>query len=396
MPIEQVSKYFKVLNTFRFLLLRYVHEHPNTTVQGVMDAFNKKQSVVSVNLVMLKKAGLLTRESEGTKANYKISEQFKSAIAKFNEYINSSNNFQSNCNNVISSEENNFDNNMNVSELNNFDLGFAYLHGKSIASNYKKSLEHFEKSLLEGNQESLYFIGIIHEQGKGVPQNIPLAIEYFEKAAACGNLKALCHLGSMYFNGLGVSQDYTKAFTLFKSAAISGHVDAQKQIGTMYYHGLGITKNWIMSYAFFDISNAQKYKNIIESQLTTSQIQQAKIISSRLKDNNFKDFEDNNLLISNETKCTLEQLNTKHEFIKASICGDLPKITKIINEGYNINTIDDLGRTALIYATAYGHLSIINLLLKFGADKNIADNEGKKAIDYATEKGFTELCSLLY
>ena len=65
-------------------------------------------------------------------------------------------------------------------------------------------------------------------------------------------------------------------------------------------------------------------------------------------------------------------------------------------EIYNINSVDELGITALIAAATGGHIETVQMLLTRGADVNIYDSYGKTACDYAIEGNYTEIADLLH
>mgnify|MGYP001237855061 CR=1 FL=1 len=84
----EIAQMTKALNPFRLQLLKYVNEHKNTTVNGVCEGINRKQSVVSVNLVKMGNLGILERNGDGTKGYYRVSKKFKDVINKLHEYLN--------------------------------------------------------------------------------------------------------------------------------------------------------------------------------------------------------------------------------------------------------------------------------------------------------------------
>ena len=61
----------------------------------------------------------------------------------------------------------------------------------------------------------------------------------------------------------------------------------------------------------------------------------------------------------------------------------------------DINTANNTGVTALIFATMYNQQAVVQLLLKHAADNSLKDDSGKTALDYANEKGFNDLIKLL-
>ena len=56
--------------------------------------------------------------------------------------------------------------------------------------------------------------------------------------------------------------------------------------------------------------------------------------------------------------------------------GNLEEVERLVEEGWDVNLFDDLGRTPLHYATRGGHLEVMAYLIKAGADVN-ANDESK-------------------
>ena len=63
--------------------------------------------------------------------------------------------------------------------------------------------------------------------------------------------------------------------------------------------------------------------------------------------------------------------------------------------GENINAQNNLGTTALTFATMYNKEKSVRLLLDHGASTSITDHEGKTALHYALEKDYISIVSLL-
>ena len=53
--------------------------------------------------------------------------------------------------------------------------------------------------------------------------------------------------------------------------------------------------------------------------------------------------------------------------------GDIEEVSRLLNDGWQPNLFDDLGKTPLHYAAEHGHLEIMRLLLTSGADVNAHD-----------------------
>uniref|UniRef100_A0A8C5HQA6 Serine/threonine-protein phosphatase 6 regulatory ankyrin repeat subunit C-like n=1 Tax=Gouania willdenowi TaxID=441366 RepID=A0A8C5HQA6_GOUWI len=67
----------------------------------------------------------------------------------------------------------------------------------------------------------------------------------------------------------------------------------------------------------------------------------------------------------------------------------IPPLTSgpILATGFDINMLDDHGRTCLHAAASGGNVECLNLLLNFGAEIDIKDNLGRSALHYATASG---------
>ena len=55
------------------------------------------------------------------------------------------------------------------------------------------------------------------------------------------------------------------------------------------------------------------------------------------------------------------------QMLDAAQKGDLPKVTSLLDSGFNVNTANPHGVTALLRAVMFGHLDICKLLITRGA-----------------------------
>ena len=75
--------------------------------------------------------------------------------------------------------------------------------------------------------------------------------------------------------------------------------------------------------------------------------------------------------------------NGNDKFFKTIIDGNLKEAKNILANGYNINTIDKKGATALMYAATFNKKNVIKFLIEAGININAQDNLGRSALHYA-------------
>ena len=71
----------------------------------------------------------------------------------------------------------------------------------------------------------------------------------------------------------------------------------------------------------------------------------------------------------------------KNKLFKAACIGDNKRIIKLSKDGYNINSQDKDGNTALHYAVKHGQIQTCKLLVSLGTDITIKNNSGSTAMD---------------
>ena len=81
------------------------------------------------------------------------------------------------------------------------------------------------------------------------------------------------------------------------------------------------------------------------------------------------------------------QIQLRDYFFNAARFGDSEVLTEFIQAGYDLNTADEKGYTALILAAYNGHSDTVEQLLAAGADACAEDNRGNTALMGAIFKG---------
>lgn len=83
------------------------------------------------------------------------------------------------------------------------------------------------------------------------------------------------------------------------------------------------------------------------------------------------------------------------KFLKAAENGDIDQVKVSLAWDVDINSKDQEGWTALMWAAARNHPQIITLLLECNADINALDYEGMTALMWASFKGCVENAKIL-
>lgn len=80
---------------------------------------------------------------------------------------------------------------------------------------------------------------------------------------------------------------------------------------------------------------------------------------------------------------------------QAALEGDLSQVSLQIDNRFNVNTPDEEGRTALMYAAFNGHTPVLKKLLEKGASINLRDPNGRTALMMAASGPYPDAVRLL-
>ena len=75
--------------------------------------------------------------------------------------------------------------------------------------------------------------------------------------------------------------------------------------------------------------------------------------------------------------------------------GDVRTVQYLLNQGLNVDYIDNKGNFPLLMASSFGRLELIKFLLDEGANIDLVNPRGESALSKAIERGQTEVASLL-
>tara|TARA_B100000686_G_scaffold30512_1_gene31262 strand:+ start:988 stop:1470 length:483 start_codon:yes stop_codon:yes gene_type:complete len=107
------------------------------------------------------------------------------------------------------------------------------------------------------------------------------AFKIWKPLAEQGKAEAQFNLGLMYEGGHGVIKDYEEAVKWYRLAAEQSLVWAQFNLGVMYRNGKGVNLDNTQAYKWYNIASAkgnesaQEFRDIIEKEMTPSQIAEA-------------------------------------------------------------------------------------------------------------------------
>ena len=120
------------------------------------------------------------------------------------------------------------------------------------------------------------------------------ALKEFKPLAEEGNTYAQVLLGVMYDLGQGVPQDLKEAVRLWRLAAEQGTATAQNNLASMYAKGQGVIQDFVYAHMWWNISasngdeTAKNSKNILEKEMTPSQIEEAQRLARECVKKNYK------------------------------------------------------------------------------------------------------------
>ena len=80
---------------------------------------------------------------------------------------------------------------------------------------------------------------------------------------------------------------------------------------------------------------------------------------------------------------------------RALIAHNIEIVQLVLEKGANINTKNEFGETALIWASRFDHEEIARLVLEKGANPHIQDSQGETALMIAEEAGWTDIVQLI-
>ncbi len=184
-----------------------------------------------------------------------------------------------------------------------YNLGLMYLSGDGVKQDNAEALKWFTASANGGFAEAQYRLGVIYFRNDIVPIDYAEAVKWYRAAATQGHVRSQLDMGVIYYNGAVVEQDYAEAIKWYALAAGQGLTEAQFNLGNMYLKGEGVPENLVKGYMWVYLStqpnnaqlnepaksNAKRFTvlSFFASQMTASQVAEAKSLANACKANNF-------------------------------------------------------------------------------------------------------------
>ena len=160
---------------------------------------------------------------------------------------------------------------------------------------YATALREIQPLAEQGDAVAQYNLGLMYDEGQGVPQDYEAAAQWYRRAAEQGYAAAQSNLGVMYAKGQGVLKDDKAAVQWLRRAAEQGLAEAQFNLGLMYAKGEGVPQDYVHAHLWANIAasggdkDAVGFRNLIEKEMTPSQIAEAQKLARECVRKAYKD-----------------------------------------------------------------------------------------------------------
>ena len=111
---------------------------------------------------------------------------------------------------------------------------------EELSEQGKKTISRIYTLANQGNADSQYMLATLYQQN----QDHHKAFEWFEKSALQGNENSQSKVGLMYYVGVGVRQNYSKAFEFSLKAANKQMEASYLSVAVMYQKGQGVRQDY--------------------------------------------------------------------------------------------------------------------------------------------------------
>ncbi len=104
-----------------------------------------------------------------------------------------------------------------------------------------------------------------------------------------------------------------------------------------------------------------------------------------------------NTVVSDPVPTVSEELKPPADstLFAAALNGNIQTVMDFISKGYMLDTVDQDGRTALMYASYNGYTELVKELIRLGADVNRRDKYGRTSLLFASSGPYPETVKVL-
>jgi len=268
-------------------------------------------------------------------------------------------------------------------------LGLLYHRGEGVAKDFGEAAKWYRKAADQGNAKAQFYLGILCENGTGTVKDVAEAAKWFRKAAEQGLSWAQFNLGRLYFTGAGVKEDKAEAAKWFTKAAEQGDGNSQVNLSSMYAEGMGVPKDQTESLAWITVAAISGNEIAIRHHPILENRYGAQVIESAKKR-------------SNEILQRIEALRAaRPDYVppatvqEAAEKGDLLALKNVLAKGADVNTKDDSGATALMWAVSRNQQPVVEFLLTNGAAVDATTEDKTTALHFACWGADAETVRLL-
>lgn len=164
-------------------------------------------------------------------------------------------------------------------------LGYLYETGRGVSADPGQAFDWYKKAARQGDPLAHWLAGRVVFLGESPTRDLNQAADWFEQASAQGNPFAEYLLGRIALE----RSNYTAAAEHFRTASEQGLPQAQSHLAALLRDGRGVPMDRFEAYVWMLVSADAGFRisqtdlQSLESELSTNQVEQAKIKSRDLE-----------------------------------------------------------------------------------------------------------------
>ena len=116
--------------------------------------------------------------------------------------------------------------------------------------NYEAAFKQFLILAENGDEDSMFNIGIIYTAGTCIEGDNLEALKWYNKAADLGDDEALYYAAQIYSD----MKEYKKSFEYFLESSLLNNSYSMYNVGYQYYYGHGVRRDYFKSYIWIKLA----------------------------------------------------------------------------------------------------------------------------------------------